>query len=188
MTKFAHKAFDGHIYTFDHLHTRELTIELKPPAGPVEAKVQVLFGCHCFTEAFDDTKHGDHHRYTHRDEVRAFDLQRYACSLQLPALVDAMTQGKVYQSAQSYTYVTQIQLPQASGHSSYSLFFSLEKKSDSTVEAPSATMFIKSAYMRDLAAPKNAPSWRYSALVGFNTGVYVPVSTPRPTKKNAGKA
>ena len=186
MTKFAHKTFNGITYTFDHLHARELSVELKPPSGVVEAKVQVLFGCHCFTEEFDDGCHGDQHRYTHRGELRAFDLQRYACSLQLPALVDAMTQGKVYRSAQSYTYVTQIQLPPAVGQHSYSLFFSLEKEPASTIQAPRATMFIKSAYMRDLAAPKNAPNWRYSALLGINTGVYVPVPKPRPTKKSHG--
>lgn len=60
--------------------------------------VRVTFGSHCFTEDFDTAKHGDHHRYAHLGEVRAFDLERYACSLQLPRVVDAILGGTIYRS------------------------------------------------------------------------------------------
>jgi hypothetical protein len=179
---FAHKQFEGVTYTFEHLKSRLLKVALSPPSGTVVAQIDVQFGSHCFTEGFDATIHGDHHRYTHAGELRAFDKARHDCSLYLPGIVDAMGNGKIYRSADSYTYVAQIPVPPVTGFGNYSVFFSLEAEKGSTLEHPRAKMFVKSAYPRDLAAPANAQSWRFSALVGFNTGVYQPVQKPRPTK------
>lgn len=185
MSSFSHKAFGGQTYAFEHLHPRNLSVALKPPTGEVIAKVQVSFGIHCFTEEFDHSKHGDHHRYTHGRELRAFNLERYECSLQLPSIVDAITGGKVYYAGDSYTYVAHIEVPPGSAAQNYSLFFNLVKDASSTLQAPQANMFIKSAYFRDLAAAQNGANWRFAALVGLNTGVYPPSVKSKPVKKGA---
>lgn len=185
MSKFPIKAFEGLTYTFEHLHPRSLSVALHPPAGEVTARIHVSFGIHCFTEEFNSAMHGDHHRYSHEGELRAFNVERFQCSLQLPAIVDALTAGKVYYAGASYTYVAHIEVPPGSGAQNYSLFFNLEKHADSTFEAPVANMFIKSAYLRGLAAAQNGASWRFPALVGLNTGVYVPAVKPKPQKKGA---
>jgi hypothetical protein len=62
-----------------------------------------------------------------------------------------MLGGKVYWSTESYTYVAQIALPTQQGTHDYSLFFSLPKNLDSV--RPALNMFVKSAYLKGLAAP-----------------------------------
>ncbi|MGH8412835.1 MAG: hypothetical protein ACRERT_16610, partial [Pseudomonas sp.] len=139
---------------------------------PLRVPVNVTFGCHCFTEEFNEAVHQDHHRYSHRHEVRAFDPTRYQCSLQLPAVVQAITGGKIYLADQSYTYVAQVALPPATGLESYSLFFSLNKKRNT--QAPAAELYLKSAYLSPLKSKTNAQSWRFAALVGEVSGAFPP--------------
>lgn len=143
--------------------------------------VTVQFGSHCFTEKFDNALHLDEHRYVHLNELRAFDEERYRCSLQLPRIIDSMLGGKVYWSTESYTYVAQITLATKEGVRDYSLFFSLTKNVDSV--RPALKMFVKSAYLRSLAAPPNADSWRFRALVGLKSGVYEQKKKSRPRPK-----
>lgn len=142
--------------------------------------VSVAFGCHCFTEAFKPELHRDHHRYVHNDELRAFDIERFQCSLQLPELVLGIVGGRVYRADRSYTYVAQIELPQYGGSRGYSIFFSLDKAGNPV--APAARMFVKSAYMRPLAVNTNAQSWRFAALVGQISGVYPPADRTKRRK------
>jgi hypothetical protein len=186
MSNFAAKQFRGQTYTFEHLQPRWLDAELFPTEGElVIVPVTVKFGCHCFTETFDYAVHLDEHRYDHLGEVRAFDEKRFQCSLQLPDIVDSMLGGKVYWSTESYTYVAQITLPTQQGTLDYSLFFSLTKNLDSV--RPALNMFVKSAYLKSLAAPPNADSWRFRALIGLKSGVYEkkPKSRPKPKKKKS---
>lgn len=184
MSNFAAKQFRGQSYTFEHLQPLTLEPELTPTGGaPVVVRISVQFGCHCFTEEFKDALHQDEHRYSHLGELRAFDLTRYECSLRLPKIVNAMLGGMIYWSQESYTYVTKVTLPNAQGREQdYSLFFSLTKNQDSV--RPALNMFVKSAYLRDLAAPAGANRWRFGSLIGLVSGVYEPQKTkPRPKKK-----
>jgi hypothetical protein len=171
VSTFPNKSFQGQVYTFSHLAPMTLKVPLKVPE-PIEVPVKVTYGCHCFTEEFKPDVHQDHHRYTHLHETRAFNLERFNCSLQLPAVVTSILGGKIYLADRSYTYVAQITLPPALGQQSYSVFFSLEKTRKSL--APAAEMYIKSAYLTPLKSKPNARSWRFGALVGEISKAFPP--------------
>jgi hypothetical protein len=188
MSNFAAKQFRGQQYTFGYLQPMVLQPLLTPTGGdPVVVPIDVQFGCHCFTEEFKNALHQDEHRYSHLGELRAFDVIRYECSLQLPAIVNSMLGGKIYWCQESYTYVTKVSLSNTEGVAQdYSLFFSLTKNADSV--HPALNMFVKSAYLRGLAAPTGADGWRFRALIGLVSGMYErPKPKPRPTKQKKGK-
>ena len=166
---FANKTFNGTVYTFAHLSPMQLQVALSGPPA-VNVAVNVTFGCHCFTESFDTALHEDHHRYTHRSELRAFDVLRFQSSLQLPVSLNSLLTGMVHRADRSYTFVTQIALPPAAGQQSYSVFFSLEKSRRST--SPAVEMYVKSAYLRRPAATSHSQSWRFKALVGQISGAF----------------
>jgi hypothetical protein len=176
VSDFANKTFEGQVYTFPHLAQMTLSVDLVVQLQPISIPVRVTFGCHCFTEDFDPIKHGGHHRYTHLGEERAFDVERYQCSLQLPQVMNSMLSGTIYRADRSYTYVAQIVLPPGTGLAPYSIFFSLEKTRKSAV--PAVEMFIKSAYLSPLKHSPNAQSWRFKALVGEKADVF-PAKSPK---------
>ena len=176
MSDFANKTFEGQVYAFPHLAQTTLSVDLVVQLQPITIPVRVTFGCHCFTEEFDSGKHGDHHRYTHLGEERAFDVERYQCSLQLPQVMIAMLGGTIYRADRSYTYVAQIVLPPGAGLNPYSIFFSLEKTRKAA--GPAVEMFVKSAYLSPLKHSPNAQSWRFKALVGDKAEVF-PVIPPK---------
>ncbi len=166
----------GQVYTFDHLKPYTVKVPLQSTIWP-ELAVSIGFGSHCFTEAFDHAVHKNHHRYTHKGELRAFDMTRFECSLQLPDAITQLLSGKIYNANRSYTYVAQISLPDPRGREKYSIFFSLER--NKKIPEPALLMFIKSAYIKGLAAPKHAQSWRFAALAGQIAGVYS-AGRPKP--------
>jgi len=182
VSSFPNKSFEGKVYTFPHLEQMTLVIDLVVSQQPIAIPVRVTFGCHCFTEAFDPTRHSDHHRYAHRDEVRAFDIERYECSLQLPEVMHAMRNGTIYKGDQSYTYVAQITLPPETGRQSYSVFFSLNKTRNSV--EPAVDLYVKSAYLSALKYSPHAQSWRFKALVGDIAQVFPASPAKGPGKKS----
>ncbi len=183
VSNFPKKQFEGAIYEFGHLSAMQIHLPLDAQAAH-HIDLHVTFGCHCFTEKFDTTVHLEHHRYVYKREVRAFDRGRYACSLQLPAVVQAMLKGRVYHADESYTYVAQITLEDLAGPQSYSVFFALEK--DTGVQVPAVRMFVKSAYLKPLVAKPNGQSWRFVSLAGQIAGAFPPKEKkPRPQKKKA---
>lgn len=141
----------------------------------------MTFSCHCFTETFDEALHQDHHRYTFRGELRAFDVNRHECSLQLPAVIAAMFRGRIHRGDGSLTYVAYITLSDVPGAQPYSVFFSLEK--DNSKLDNVLSMRIKSAYLKPLVAKANAQSWRFVSLAGEVSGLFVKVPKTRPRKK-----
>lgn len=169
MTQFASKQFEGQIYTFDHLQPISIQLQLKVQgqSEPHQLTIDLTFGCHCFTEAFETGIHGDHHRYTHDGELRAFDTLRYECSLQLPQVMNGITSGLIYKSDQNYTYVARITLKSKGQDADYSVFFSLNRPANEQVEPASRLlMYVKSAYVAPLKARgKSARNWRFKGLV-----------------------
>ena len=183
MSRFPHKQFQGTIYKFDHLDSLRMGLPLNGPGTNIISMV-VTFGCHCFTEEFDGSLHSPDYRYTYNKELRAFDLQRYECSLQLPSVIQAMLRGTIYNADESYTYAAHINLGAGVGSQVYSVFFSLER--DKSVEAPALRMFVKSAYLKPLVAKKNAQNWRFMSLAGQISGAFPPkAKKPKPEKKKA---
>lgn len=187
MSNFPHKTFQGVTYQFGHLDPVQMKVALNV-AGTNLIDMHVTFGCHCFTEEFDKSKHTPGHSYTYKGEHRAFDVERYTCSLQLPQVMQSLLKGTIYHAKESYTYVAHITLPVplAQGPQSYSLFFSLEK--DMTAAAPALRMFVKSAYLKPLVTAQDAQNWRFPSLAGQIAGVFPPKQKkPKPTKKKKTK-
>lgn len=183
MSNFHNKQFKGKSYTFGHLQPMQMKVPLDSK-GSLVIDMHVTFGCHCFTEEFDQKLHRPDHRYTYKGELRAFEPLRYECSLQLPALMQSLLKGTIYNADQSYTYVGHIALASFQGPQSYSIFFNLKKDTQST--APAVRMFVKSAYLKPLVATANAQNWRFASLAGQIAQAFPPKKKkPKPveTKK-----
>ena len=181
MSNFHNKPFEGITYTFGHLQPLQMKVPLNTD-GSLVIDMHVTFGCHCFTEGFDDAVHRPDHRYTYKGETRAFDPLRYECSLQLPRLMQAMLKGTIYNADESYTYAAHITLESITGQQSYSIFFNLEK--DKRAKAPAVRMFVKSAYLKPLVAKINAQNWRFVSLAGQIAEAFPPrEKKPKPAKK-----
>jgi hypothetical protein len=170
VSDFPAKQFLGQRYEFAHLQPFEIALQLGLDDGTLhQLAVQISFSTHCFTEAFDPVKHQDHHRYNYRQELRAFDLQRYSCSLSLPSIIQNLPRCKVYRASNSnYTYVAQLQLEGVA--QPYSLFFQFKPQVSSARGV--LKMYVQSAYLSPLKTAKNAQSWRFIALAGSMAGVY----------------
>lgn len=181
MSNFPNKQFQGQLYTFGHLQPLQMKVPLNAQ-GSLVIDMHVTFGCHCFTEVFDVDVHRPDHRYTYKDELRAFDTLLYACSLQLPQLMQNMLKGTIYNADESYTYAAHITLASLQGPQSYSIFFSLEK--DKQALTPAVRMFVKSAYFKPLVAKSNAQNWRFPSLAGEIAEAFPPrAKKPKPAKK-----
>jgi len=174
------KDFQGIQYPLGHLDPFSVDVALNV-AATAHVDLHVTFGCHCFTEEFDETLHQDHHRYSFRGELRAFDVLRYECSLQLPMVIAALFKGRIYLADGSLTYVAHITLSNTSGAQAYSVFFSLER--DKSKPGHALKMYIKSGYLRPLVTASNAQTWRFVSLAGEMSGAFVKVKKQRPTKK-----
>lgn len=185
MSKFPHKQFQGEVYTFDHLDSLTVEVPLNS-SGDNVIKMTVTFGCHCFTEKFEGSVHSPDYSYRYRNEIRAFNVQRYVCSLQLPNVILKMLGGTIYHAGDSYTYAAQLNLGEGVSAQSYSVFFSLER--DRNAGEPALRMFVKSAYLKPLVTSSNAQNWRFKSLAGQISGAFQPkAKKPRPTKKKAPK-
>jgi len=184
VSHFPKKHFEGAVYDFGHLNPFTIKVPLSTDGEKV-IDLHVTFGCHCFTEEFSPLLHQEHHRYVFRNELRAFNVERHECSLQLPAIIQGMLKGRIYNADASYTYVAHITLASKTGPQQYSLFFSLEKGKAAT--EPALKMYVKSAYLRTLATKSaSAQSWRFVSLAGQVSGVFPPKEKkPRPQKKKA---
>lgn len=182
MSNFPHKTFEGAVYEFHHLAPFLSNVALNAKATE-HVSLHVSYSIHCFTEEFDSANHLDHHRYTHENELRAFDVTRYRYSLQLPALIAAMLSGTVYRAKyNNYTYVAQISL--GDQQQPYSIFFDLKKDASATV--PTVRMYVQSAYLKPLVVSPSAQNWRFKSLAGRIAGIFdVPKPKPKPQKKKA---
>ncbi len=181
---FPKKNFEGQTYDFDHLTPLRLVIQLGDE--PISAKVK--FGCHCFTESFDESKHQDHHRYSYKGELRAFDKTRYELSLELPRLIqEELISGKIYKSEDSYTYLAHLPvMVNGVKASTYPVFFAIEK--DKSTEKKGVVIFVKSAYLKeDMRFAPNAMSWRFKGLVAEFVGMGAAKGKPRPKKQKGSR-
>jgi hypothetical protein len=184
MRNFPHKQFEGRLYKFDHLNSLQIKVPLNAE-GTSFIDLNIVFGCHCFTEEFDAALHRDDHRYTYKGELRAFDTLRYECSLHLPQLMHAMQRGTIYNAHESYTYVARITIESVAGPQTYSIFFSLQK--DKNVKTPALRMFVKSAYIKPLVT-KDAQNWRFVSLAGQISGAFPPKEKKQKPTKQKKKA
>jgi len=182
MSTFPQKQFQGKLYEFSHLAPTSHTVPLNA-AGTFSSQLRVSYSIHCFTEKFNADLHQDHHRYSHGQETRAFDVVRYDCSLQLPEIVANMARAQVYRARENnYTYVARIEHAQL--QHPYSLFFTLEDETEEGGEAQ-VSMYVQSAYIKPLTVAANAKHWRFGSLLGQLTGVFEPAPKKERPKKKA---
>lgn len=180
--QFPKKHFEGKEYDFSHLKPIWVNVPLGADGSPKLA-IHVSYSCHCFSEEFDPLIHQEHHRYTFGDEMRAFDLPRYSCSLQLPSLIGALLTGKVYRANNdNYTYVAHIIFEEL--NQPYSVFFHLKKDKASDGVAVKLRMYVQSAYLSPLKASAGSQSWRFKSLAGGLAGIFeTKAKKAKPKKK-----
>lgn len=165
MSNFPQKNFEGQTYDFNHL----VKIEKKIQFDSIDIDLIIRFSIHCFTEAFDENLHQDHHRYSFNGETRAFDITRYQCSLFLPEIIEKIQYGMIYSVDKGYTHVATISLNHMNPNEKYSIFFNLKKhKKHHNV----LLMFIKSAYLKPLViGSRGKKSERFKGLIARTIGL-----------------
>jgi hypothetical protein len=156
---FAPFAKGGISYSFDHL--KPLTLRVAPDNKPQTKvlSIRVNFSCHCFTEKHDAST--PELTYAHAGETRSFDEERYLLSLNLSAIIEAISERKVF-----FTKDTNYLIVEALDHSGvnvrYAIFFDLKKARDTKNDL---IMTVESAYIKT-ALPKHLEKIRFRILVG----------------------
>ena len=149
MGRFKPKIIQHVEYAFDHLEPFRSAVN-----GHV---VEVHFSLHCFTE----TAAADHTPdllIGHQGEIRAFSLERYMLSKQLPGLIRSLPGASVYYS-QQFNYFFVRQLLEIAGP--YVVFFTMAKAKRREVDT---LMHVRSAYCKPQVVDRAAPV-RFATLV-----------------------
>lgn len=159
-----HKDKSNKHYSLSHLHPFRFEIEL-PQKGELSATVvylQVGFAMHCFTRAVTSAD-APEELYSDERETRAFDLERYELSKQLPQIVRSL-QGRPCAFAKQNNYVT-IDLKAEGGKSRrYGVFFNVRRRQD---VADTVQLIVQSAYPLDKDKPDPAKGRiRFNVLLG----------------------
>ena len=137
-----------------------MTLNVAPDDKPETIPVSVLvnFSCHCFTEKFDCDPAFE---YRHGREVRSFDEQRYALSLNLPSIIQAIIDKKVFFTRE--TNYLSVELVDHDGMQiRYTVFFDLKRARDADHDL---VMTVESAYIKE-ALPRHLDKIRFRILVG----------------------
>lgn len=151
----------GRRYDFEHLEPIELDITAGSGGkSPKTFRVLVNFGCHCFTEEYDVTKHAREDRYMHEDEYRAFCPIRYEHSKNLPEVVKALGKKNAYVTQQSNYMIVQ-RRTEAGATIRYAIFFTVEK---GPKHGADVVVTIASAYDKPKLT-RIAPCINFSTLV-----------------------
>ncbi len=157
MAYFNNKTIKGQVYDLAHLEPFTFDIDID---GSVFV-VHVTFSCHCFTVEFGP-EHTPDLRYRHKDEVRAFSVERHDLSLKLPEMIRTLGFRSVYYSEQGNFFVLRDQ-ELAGGKLPYLIFFSTFQANDRKIHV---RMLIRSAYLKPNMSRWGAPV-KFSTLVKF---------------------
>jgi hypothetical protein len=117
--------FDGHVISIDHL--APMTFPCSCPDIGRDLTVSVTFSNHCYTEAFDDTKHTaeDVVVYDAGSRARIFCPIRHGLSAQLPSLIASLPTRRVFQTAERRNYVFSV--PILTAGQIYQVFFMVQR-------------------------------------------------------------
>jgi len=88
---FKSKTIKGQVYDLSHLNPFQFSLEGMEGTYTIE----VIFSCHCFTEAVGNQHTPDFH-YTHKGEKRAFCISRHGLSIALPSMITSLGKQSVY--------------------------------------------------------------------------------------------
>ena len=127
------------------------------------ACIDIRFSHHCFTVEFVVGTHQEHHTYSHSGEKRAFDIDRYALSLQLPAHMHRISGAYIHHADNgNYRYMVDIPI-EGSKNRSDSIFFNLALKSKA--QRNHLKIFVVSTYIKSAKFKANARARRFKSLV-----------------------
>jgi hypothetical protein len=140
----------GQVYDLSHLDP--FRFEVSSNKVPRPLRINVRFTNHCFSEAFDPTKHPlDEPVISDGTRRRAFCPGRYNLSSRLPALIRGLTDPatRVHETAarRNWMYVAIVEVPTAGTR--YQVFFELRRTSPERRRLQDLDMVVESAYPAD---------------------------------------
>lgn len=165
MSTFKNKTIGGQLYELSHLNPFRMTVT----HGAAEYAVRVTFEDHVFTEAHDPERHTPDLVYSRRaGDWRAFEVDRWQSSKQLPDLFRTLGGHSVYQSKGRNFFFLQ----GPAGAAPYAVFF--EALKSNRIDADVAVI-VRSAYekssMTRTAAPVKFPRLIDATARGVKTPV-----------------
>lgn len=166
------KRISGRDYDLGHLDPFPLEVTPKVE-GARTYLVRVSFGSHTFTREM--TKH-DKPDLAFRDGriVRAFCVDRYVHSIELPAMIRYASKGRVYFSEHSNFLIVESLV---TANAPYVAFFKVERAEASGYDV---TMFVTSAHLKP-ALPDKLPAVTFATLID-HTAQGKPLVRPEPRR------
>lgn len=174
MAHFKNKTIKGQVYDLSHLEPFNFEIDTQEK----KVSVRVEFSCHCFTETLD-SKHTPDLKYTHNQETRAFDPERYRLSLKLPELIQTLGNQSVYHTEQGNFFTLRDQTLDG-GKTPYLVFFRSYKSTDKKIDV---RIYIQSAYLKPNMSRWGSPI-KFSTLLLFTKeGKKLPLGPKKQIKR-----
>lgn len=151
--------YQGIIYDLSHLYPFEITY-IQPAKNDRPDQVyyfRVAFSLHCFTRKKGEQETLDPALlYSDSRETRVFDFKRYELSKQLKNIIQELTSRKCYHTGHEGCYFT-IDVRNDDGViEEYDVFFKISLSSDAK-KKKKLTLFVQSAYLRDIDHQSNRP-------------------------------
>jgi hypothetical protein len=145
----------GRTYGLSHLDPFQF--EVSSTKVPRPLRINVRFTNHCFSEAFDPTKHpGDEPVIPDGQRRRAFCPDRYELSLRLPAMICGLADpaARVYETAarRNWMHAAIVEVPIAGTR--YQIFFELRRTVAERRRLQDLDMVVESAYPADPNRPE----------------------------------
>lgn len=144
---------NGKIYDLTHLHPKTLVFkqEAKDDKPERTYQIMVIYGLHCFSRKIGDTDTDERYFYSDDREKRVFDIDRYAMSEALPAIIDALNQKKCFHTGHGNFFIVEL-INNDGNNAEYEVYFKVSKSS----KKDTLNLFIESAYVRDRAHSNRA--------------------------------
>lgn len=168
MAKFKAKRHDGITYELSHLDDRVISYD----CGKAEITALVRYSCHCFTEELRNHPPGLF--YNHKGEMRAFSIQRYRDSLNLPDYLEKLIEHVVYfTNRRNFLFVR-------SESGTYVVFFNVIK---ATNPAYDLIVNVQSAHRRSNFHIRAAPVRYSNLLLAIASGKTISPGPPQKIKR-----
>lgn len=137
-------SINGDEVCFAHLEPFSFSCPALAGKKPDPLVINVKFSNHVFTEKFETGKHDDALKVMDHKAPRAFSQERYALSHNLPEMLRALPEIKVFQTATRRNYMTFRKIVEVENEEAdYELFFMMKKKKQ---KGSHLELFVESAY------------------------------------------
>lgn len=173
----------GNTYSLSHLHPFRFPVVFPGNAQYQELQVDVHvgFAMHTFTRT---GVAGDDESYAYQDhrEKRMFDLDRYAYSKLLPAIVRELVKHKCYHAKHQNFFTVELPAGAPAG-AEYHVFFLVQGWQGETKKTgkPCVRLIIQSAYLVQVGG--QVPRGRREQSIGFRVLINRALGLSQPPKK-----